>query len=74
MSNCVYVLAGTAEQARRWARDNELQPHQWKFVSDIRSIAGAHEPVMFRIGTWYERKDGLAIWEKYTIDREWSKP
>lgn len=73
MSNHVYVLAGTAEQARRWARDNELQPHQWVYVSNMDILAGAYMPVMFRVGTWYERQDGLAIRDRYTQYREWEK-
>lgn len=54
-----YVLAGDAREAAAWARDEGLDPGQWRYLSCETAVRGLRiEPgTVARVGTFWARKD-----------------
>lgn len=56
----VLVLAGSFEQARTFARANNWEP-SWTYIRGVDSVLGLHDPVVFVVGTHYERRYADAV-------------
>lgn len=57
MNSKILLLAGNYDQARTYARENNLSIGQWVYVVDADRIRGITNPDVRRIGTYYKRND-----------------
>ena len=54
--NPVFVLAGNAHQAERWAIEHVEEKCDYRYISSHTALRGiAQGGTMVRVGTWYER-------------------
>ena len=51
----LYIIAGNAEQARLFARKNEIV--EYTYIANAESVVGKCIENYIKIGTWYERQD-----------------
>ena len=51
------VLAGTHEQADKYARSMGWQLCDWRYISNLESAYGYKDMELHKVGTWYERDD-----------------
>ena len=61
------VMAGTHEQAERYAASVGLKRDQWMFASSYERILGMRGFDYVRYGTWWERPDANQILEQFRI-------
>lgn len=52
----VYVFAGSYQQAKNWARENEVPVEVWRYVSGIDTLREACGQIV-AYGTYWERSD-----------------
>lgn len=52
----VLILAGSMEQARQFARNLDLAPMDWRYVTP-QATRGFMHPTVYLVGTYYERAD-----------------
>jgi len=53
----VFILAGSYEQARSFARRSNMTALEWRYVVDIHSILGMRQQTLWLVGEWPNRKD-----------------
>ena len=57
----IYILAGTAEQARNLSRAMDLGRHEWSYVSTPQTLMGLKGGTLMAFGTWRDRSDSQEI-------------
>ena len=57
MNHPILVLAGNYQQARQWARDSGIAPRDWRYIGTPASLRGYRNPIVAKVGTFYERRD-----------------
>jgi hypothetical protein len=55
--NRVFIIAGTAEQARHLARWHDMAPSEWTYVADAHALLGQRQQTLWLFGTCRERRD-----------------
>jgi hypothetical protein len=55
----IFVLAGNMREFQNWCRIHNISPNQARYISDLDRLRGAGSPktMVFRYGTWYQRRD-----------------
>jgi hypothetical protein len=61
----IYILAGTAEQAKTFARKNNLK--DWRYISQEHALVGARGLNYVRVGTFYNRADFARLDEMLSV-------
>jgi len=61
MTDHIFVLAGSHDQALRFARGRRLSPGAWTYISSPDQLRGLREGAYLKFGTWYLRKDARDI-------------
>ena len=51
----LYILAGTYEQAARWAHRRNIGPAHWTYIVDAKTLSGCWGNIAF-VGSWRQRK------------------
>lgn len=65
----LYIVAGTRDEARAWARAEELPPSRWTLATSDAG-RGLNRIRVAYVGTWRQRLDLDAIEEAFDIVRE----
>jgi hypothetical protein len=55
--NRVFILSGTAEQARHLARIHDMERSEWAYVADANKMRGHRHQTLWLFGTWRSRSD-----------------
>lgn len=63
----IYVVAGDARQAKRWAREHGIAPPHWRSVLSPVDLDGVSSGVFIRIGTFYQQENAENIDERLKI-------
>jgi hypothetical protein len=59
--NKVFILAGSAEQARTLARWHDMAPHEWASAINYNNLFGSRNLTLWLYGTWRDRPDASEI-------------
>lgn len=68
----IYIYAGSHRQAMNFAREKELHPQNWTFLSKPEQLRGIRGSYFIRCGTWFERPNCREI-EDMLLEREMKK-
>lgn len=63
----IFILAGTFEEARDWARENSVPDVEWRFIDKPGTLNGWRRQPFVRVGTYANRPDALYIFDSLKI-------
>lgn len=53
----IFVLAGSAVEAKEWARGQRLRRREWRYIARPRDLEGVSGVRIARVGTYASRRD-----------------
>lgn len=55
--NKIFILSGTAEQAKILARWHDMARNEWEYVTNADLLRGNRQKTLWLFGTWRNRHD-----------------